>query len=301
MGELAQLSGRPVLVDSKALTDVEGVAIAPDRLRALLIAEAELGERIMRSLILRRMGLIEAGAGPIIIGNEADGNVLRLVNFLRRNGHPYQRLDPVEDSCARTLVDRFQVIDEELPIVLCPSGKLLRNPDEHQLGRCVGLVGPINPDKLYDLVVIGAGPSGLATSVYAGSEGLSVLTIDCRSFGGQAGASARIENYLGFPTGISGMALMGRAFSQAQKFGVEIAIPGRGGEARVRQRSLPHTAWDRRTRPSAVGRARNRRPLPEARGRPAGRVRRIVRPLLGIAARGRPLLRHGRCAGRRRQ
>jgi len=225
MGELAQLSGRPVLVDSKALTDVEGVAIAPDRLRALLIAEAELGERIMRSLILRRMGLIESGAGPIIIGNEADGNVLRLVNFLRRNGHPYQRLDPVEDSCARTLVERFQVTQEELPIVLCSSGKLLRNPDENQLGRCVGLVGPINPDNLYDLVVIGAGPSGLATSVYAGSEGLSVLTIDCRSFGGQAGASARIENYLGFPTGISGMALMGRAFSQAQKFGVELAIP----------------------------------------------------------------------------
>jgi thioredoxin reductase (NADPH) len=225
MGELAQLSGRPVLVDSKALTDVEGIAIAPDRLRALLIAEAELGERIMRSLILRRMGLIEAGAGPIIIGNESDGNVLRLVNFLRRNGHPYQRLDPVEDSCARTLVARFEVANEELPIVLCPNGKLLRNPDEGQLGRCIGLVGPINPDKLYDLVVIGAGPSGLATSVYAGSEGLSVLTIDCRSFGGQAGASARIENYLGFPTGISGMALMGRAFSQAQKFGVELAIP----------------------------------------------------------------------------
>ncbi|GAA4754367.1 FAD-dependent oxidoreductase [Sphingomonas daechungensis] len=225
MGELAQLSGRPVLVDSKALTDVEGIAIAPERLRALLIAEAELGERIMRSLILRRMGLIEAGAGPIIIGNEADGNVLRLVNFLRRNGHPYQRLDPVQDSCARTLVERFQVAEEELPIVLCPNGKLLRNPDEGQLARCVGLVGPINADKLYDLVVIGAGPSGLATSVYAGSEGLSVLTIDCRSFGGQAGASARIENYLGFPTGISGMALMGRAFSQAQKFGVELAIP----------------------------------------------------------------------------
>jgi len=225
MGELAQLSGRPVLVDSQALTDVEGIAIAPDRLRALLIAEAELGERIMRSLILRRMGLIEAGAGPIIIGNEADGNVLRLVNFLRRNGHPYQRLDPVEDSCARTLVQRFEVTEEELPIVLCASGKLLRNPNENQLGRCVGLVGPIDPTKLYDVVVIGAGPSGLATSVYAGSEGLSVLTIDCRSFGGQAGASARIENYLGFPTGISGMALMGRAFSQAQKFGVELAIP----------------------------------------------------------------------------
>ena len=224
-GELAQLSGRPVLVDSTALTDVEGVAIAPDWLRALLIAEAELGERIMRALILRRVGLIESGAGPIIIGDEADADVLRLVNFLRRNGHPYQRLDPTGDSCAETLVQRFQVSTEELPIVLCPGGQLLRNPTEHQLARCVGLVGPINAEKLYDVVVIGAGPSGLATSVYAASEGLSVLTIDCRSFGGQAGASARIENYLGFPTGISGMALMGRAFSQAQKFGVEIAIP----------------------------------------------------------------------------
>jgi len=224
-GELAQLSGRPVLVDSTALTDVEGVAIAPDRLRALLIAEAELGERIMRALILRRVGLIESGAGPIIIGDEADADVLRLVNFLRRNGHPYQRLDPTGDTCAETLVQRFQVSTEELPIVLCPGGQLLRNPTEHQLARCVGLVGPINAEKLYDVVVIGAGPSGLATSVYAASEGLSVLTIDCRSFGGQAGASARIENYLGFPTGISGMALMGRAFSQAQKFGVEIAIP----------------------------------------------------------------------------
>lgn len=224
-GELAQLSGRPVLVDSTALTGVEGVAIAPDRLRALLIAEAELGERIMRALILRRVGLIEFGAGPIIIGDEADADVLRLVNFLRRNGHPYQRLDPTGDSCAETLVQRFQVSSEELPIVLCPGGQLLRNPTEHQLARCVGLVGPINAEKLYDVAVIGAGPSGLATSVYAASEGLSVLTIDCRSFGGQAGASARIENYLGFPTGISGMALMGRAFSQAQKFGVEIAIP----------------------------------------------------------------------------
>jgi thioredoxin reductase (NADPH) len=224
-GELAQLSGRPVLVDSTALTDVEGVAIAPDRLRALLIAEAELGERIMRALILRRVGLIESGAGPIIIGGEADADVLRLVNFLRRNGHPYQRLDPTGDTCAETLIQRFHVSTEELPIVLCPAGELLRNPTEHQLARCVGLVGPINADKLYDVVVIGAGPSGLATSVYAASEGLSVLTIDCRSFGGQAGASARIENYLGFPTGISGMALMGRAFSQAQKFGVEIAIP----------------------------------------------------------------------------
>jgi len=225
MGELAQLSGRPYLVNERALTDVETVAISPDRLRALLIAEADLGERLMRALILRRVGLIEAGAGPIVVGDEHNVDVLRLTNFLRRNGHPYRSLDPADDSCARTLVERFNVATEELPIVLCPGGQMLRNPTEAQLARCVGLVGPIDADRLYDVVVIGAGPSGLATAVYAGSEGLSVLTIDCRSFGGQAGASARIENYLGFPTGISGMALMGRAFSQAQKFGVEVAIP----------------------------------------------------------------------------
>jgi thioredoxin reductase (NADPH) len=224
-GELAQLSGRPSLVDAVALTNLETVVIPPDRLRALLIAEAVLGEQIMRALILRRVGLIESGAGPIIVGAESDAGVLRLVNFLRRNGHPYQQLDPAHDSCARTLVDQFHVTAEELPIVLCPNGNLLRNPSEDQLARCVGLVGPVDAQKLYDVVVVGAGPSGLATAVYAGSEGLSVLVIDCRSFGGQAGASARIENYLGFPTGISGMALMGRAFSQAQKFGVEILVP----------------------------------------------------------------------------
>lgn len=225
MGELAQLSDRPYLVDAIALTDVELVAIPPERVRALLVAEADLGEHIMRALILRRVGLIETGAGPIVIGHEANSDVLRLTNFLRRNGHPFHQLDPEQDSCARTLVERFKVEPEELPIVLCPTGQLLRNPSEDQLARCVGLVGPIDADRLYDVVVIGAGPAGLASSVYAASEGLSVLVIDCRSFGGQAGASARIENYLGFPTGISGMALMGRAFSQAQKFGVEVAIP----------------------------------------------------------------------------
>ena len=224
-GELAQLSGRPSLVDAVALTDVEALAIPSDRLRALLVAEADLGERIMRALILRRVGLIESGAGPIIVGDDANADVLRLVNFLRRNGHPYKQLDPESDSCARTLIERFEVPTEVLPIVLCPAGQLLRNPSEDQLARCIGLVGMLDAKKLYDVVIIGAGPAGLATSVYASSEGLSVLAIDCRSFGGQAGASARIENYLGFPTGISGMALMGRAFSQAQKFGVEIAIP----------------------------------------------------------------------------
>ena len=225
MGELAQLSGRPYLVDEIALTDTQIMAISPDKLRALLIAEASLGERIMRALILRRVGLIESGAGPVVIGSEGDADVLRLTNFLRRNGQPHQRLDPETDSCGRTLVQRFSVATEELPIVLCPGGQILRNPSEGQLARCVGMVGPIDEDRLFDVVIIGSGPAGLATAVYAGSEGLSVLMLDCRSFGGQAGASSRIENYLGFPTGISGIALMARAFNQAQKFGVEVAIP----------------------------------------------------------------------------
>ena len=226
MGELAQLSGRPSLVEAEAMSEIEAIVIPPDRLRALLVAEAELGERIMRALILRRVGLIESGGGgPVIVGHAEQADVLRLANFLRRNGHPFQLLSPEEDNCARTLVERFEVAPEELPIVLCPGGQLLRNPDENSLARCIGLVGPIDPERIFDVVVVGAGPSGLATAVYAGSEGLSVLALDCRSFGGQAGASSRIENYLGFPTGISGMALMGRAYSQAQKFGVEMAIP----------------------------------------------------------------------------
>jgi thioredoxin reductase (NADPH) len=158
--------------------------------------------------------------------------VLRLEGFLTRNAHPHTRLDPDEDECARTLIQRFHVTPEELPIVLCPGGEMLRNPTEAALGRCIGLVRPIDPDHVFDVAVVGAGPAGLATAVYAGSEGLSVLALDCRAFGGQAGASARIENYLGFPTGVSGMALMGRAFTQAQKFGVEMAT-ARNNSARA--------------------------------------------------------------------
>ncbi|MEI9993359.1 MAG: FAD-dependent oxidoreductase [Rhizomicrobium sp.] len=226
LGELAQLSGRPSLVDATALTAVETIVIRPQRLRDLLVEEAELGERIMRALILRRVSLIESGGGgPIIVGRETQGDVLRLASFLRRNGHPYTILCPGEDEDARALLERFHVEPHELPIVLCPNGELLRNPDENVLARCLGLVGALDPDRLYDVAIVGSGPAGLGAAVYAASEGLCVILLDCRAFGGQAGASARIENYLGFPTGISGMALMGRAFNQAQKFGAEMAIP----------------------------------------------------------------------------
>jgi len=226
IGELNQLSGRPSLVDARAVKPVEALVIPSPRLRDVLVAEAELGERIMRALILRRVGLIQGGiAGPLIVGRAADSAVLRLAGFLSRNGQPYQTLDPDHDSCARTLVERFSVAPPDLPIVLCASGQLLRNPSEGDLARCIGLVRAIDPSRAYDVAIIGAGPAGLASAVYAASEGLSVIVLDSRAFGGQAGASARIENYMGFPTGISGMALMARAFNQAEKFGAEMAIP----------------------------------------------------------------------------
>ena len=225
-GELAQLSDRPALVDAVAREAVEAIVVPPRRLRDVLVQEAELGERIMRALILRRVGLLQAGeSGPVIIGVVGSSDVLRLEGFLRRNGHPYKTLDAASDGCALTLQRRFDIAPEQLPIVLCPGGQLLHNPGESELARCIGLVRAIDPDTTYDTVIVGSGPAGLAAAVYAASEGLATLVVDCRSFGGQAGASARIENYLGFPTGITGIALMARAYNQAQKFGAEIAIP----------------------------------------------------------------------------
>ena len=226
VGELAQLAGRPSFGDGIVTEPVEALIFSPDRMRALLIAEAELGERLMRALILRRTQMLQSGVGgPVIIGRSETGDVLRLEGFLARNATPRMMLDPDTDPEARALIDRFHVDPGQLPLVVCPGGQVLRNPSETELARCIGLVGPIDPHRLYDVAIVGAGPAGLATSVYAASEGLSVLTLDSRSFGGQAGASARIENYLGFPTGISGIALMARAYNQAHKFGVETAIP----------------------------------------------------------------------------
>jgi len=225
VGELAQLSGRPSLVDVRAKSVVDTLLVTPKKLRAMLVEEAEIGERVMRALILRRVGLIEEGAGPVIVGHAAQADVLRLQTFLSRNGQPYLQLDPDTDQIARTLMDQLHVSERELPIVLRADGQILLRPSEWELARSIGMVERIDPDRVYDVAIVGAGPAGLATAVYAASEGLSVLVIDARAFGGQAGASARIENYLGFPTGISGLALMARAYNQAQKFGATVAIP----------------------------------------------------------------------------
>src|SRR4051794_40597019 len=226
LAEIGQLSGRVALVDGHAEGDVETLLIPPDRLRALLVAEADLGERIMRALILRRVSLIQGGVGgPVLIGSASLGSVARLQNFLARNGQPYHLLDPAADKDAADLIARYSASRADLPLVVCPDGRVLRNPSETALAYAVGMIGGKHHERLYDVAVVGSGPAGLATAVYAASEGLSVAVFDARSFGGQAGASARIENYLGFPTGISGQALAGRAYNQAQKFGAEMMIP----------------------------------------------------------------------------
>lgn len=226
LAEIGQLSGRIALVDGHAEGDVETLLISPERLRALLVAEADLGERIMRALILRRVSLIRGGAGgPVLIGPSDSAGVVRLQGFLTRNGIPHHLLDPVADTDAAELIARYSPSQADWPLVVAPDGAVLRNPRESELARTMGMIRALPKDKVYDVAVVGSGPAGLSTAVYAASEGLAVAVCDTRAFGGQAGASARIENYLGFPTGISGHALTARAFNQAQKFGAEVMIP----------------------------------------------------------------------------
>ena len=268
-GEVSQLAGREALARGRA--GAGGCCALPfdaSHVRSLMIGSAEIGEILMRAYILRRVGLIQDGnAGSVLVGRPGDSDLNRLENFLRRNGYPYTVL-VADGEEGRTVMERFGVLPEELPILLCPSGTVLKRPTDAEAGICLGITPDLDPEQIYDVAVVGAGPAGLATAVYAGSEGLSAIVLDQKAFGGQAGASARIENYLGFPTGISGMALAGRAFNQALKFGVEIAIPlevtkldcgdGRHGElftlelssgAKVRARTVVVASGARYRRP----------------------------------------------------
>ena len=232
LAEVGQLSGAVALVDGDADDDVDALLITPEQLRQLIVAEADLGERIVRALILRRVALIETGmSGPVMIGAPRSPDMLRLQNFLRRNGHPHHTVDPATDAAGAALFEKYGAAFGDV-LVVCIDGSTLLSPSEEDLGRCLGMSSADVSAKLFDVAVVGAGPAGLATAVYAASEGLEVAVLDCRSFGGQAGASARIENYLGFPTGISGQALAGRAFVQAQKFGARILIPAQAASLR---------------------------------------------------------------------
>jgi thioredoxin reductase (NADPH) len=226
-GEVSQLAGRESLASGRA--GAGGCTALPfdtPHIRALMVGSAEVGEIVMRAFILRRVGLIEEGSvGSVLVGNPGSVDLIRLEGFLNRNGYPFSVLDAVTDADGRAVLERFGVMPEELPLMVCPNGRVLKRPTNAEAGACLGITPDLDTETIYDVAVVGAGPAGLAAAVYAASEGLSVLVLDERAFGGQAGASARIENYLGFPTGISGMALAGRAFNQALKFGAEIGIP----------------------------------------------------------------------------
>src|SRR5258707_11700378 len=226
VAEVGQLSRQPAFVDVYAIDDVEAVLSPAKNLRALMIEEPELGERIMRALILRRVALVEAGAGgPVLIGPESSPDVICLQGFLARNAYPHQLLDPAHDRDAAELLKQYAPNPADLPLAVCPKGSILKNPSEIELAHALGMVPIGERNRTYGVGVVGAGLAGLSTAVYASSEGLSVIVFDAIAFGGQAGASARIENYRGFPTGISGPALTGRAYVQAQKFGARMAIP----------------------------------------------------------------------------
>jgi thioredoxin reductase (NADPH) len=228
-GEVGLLGDRASLAEGKAGPDgCRALPFDAAHMRALVVGSAELGEIIMRALILRRVGMIGADrVGSVLVGRHGDAHMVRLQGFLTRNGYPHSVLDVAESNeDTRVLIERLGIQgDQDLPLMICPNGVMLAQPSNAQAGILLGITPQIDAQKVYDIAIVGAGPAGLATAVYAASEGLDVIVLDQRAFGGQAGASARIENYLGFPTGISGQALAGRAFIQAQKFGAKMAIP----------------------------------------------------------------------------
>jgi thioredoxin reductase (NADPH) len=224
-GELSTLRGIAGFSRVRVAEAGEVLVISESELRSLVQADAELSEIFMRAFILRRMGLIATGQSDVtLIGSRHAGNTLRLREFLTRNNYPYVSLDVDEDPGVQALLDRFQVKVEEVPVVLCSAGEVLRNPDLGTLAEFLGMNPDVSQTRVHDVVVVGAGPAGLAAAVYGASEGLNVLVIESTAYGGQAGQSSRIENYLGFPTGISGAALAGRAFTQAQKFGAGLNV-----------------------------------------------------------------------------
>ena len=224
-GEITMISGRRSLARGRVTEAGEFLEMSSDDLRTLVARDEELSEIILRAFILRRVALINTGQGNVILmGSRHSAQTLRLREFLTRNGHPHTYVDLDTDTCAQELLDRFHVTIQEIPVVICNNRTVLRSPSIQELARCLGLNAHITPSELRDLVIVGAGPAGLAAAVYAASEGLDVLVIEADSPGGQAGSSSKIENYLGFPMGISGNELAGRAATQAQKFGAKVLV-----------------------------------------------------------------------------
>ncbi len=224
-GEMSTLRGVGSLVRARVRADGEVLAIPDDQLRTVVQTDARLSELFMRAFILRRVALVAAQQGDVVlIGSRHSAGTLRVQQFLSRNAFPFVNLDVDTDPSVQALLDRFHVTVEDIPIVICRGETMAKNPSNEELAECLGMNPQIDCKTIRDVIVIGAGPAGLAAAVYAASEGLNVLVLETNAPGGQAGSSSRIENYLGFPTGISGQALAGRALVQAQKFGAEVAI-----------------------------------------------------------------------------
>ena len=224
-GEFAVISGQRALLRGQVTASGEFLQIASGEFRALVAKDAELGDILMKAYILRRMLLIsEEASNVLVLGSLNSANTLRLREFLGRNGYPYKFIDLDTDERSQSILDHFQVKVDEVPVVICNARNVLRNPSIRELADCLGLNVNIDQSQVRDLIVVGAGPSGLAAAVYAASEGLNVLVVETESPGGQAGSSSRIENYLGFPMGISGQELAGRALAQAQKFGANMMV-----------------------------------------------------------------------------
>ena len=224
-GEVNMLSGRRALVRARVSESGEVIEMNRERLLTLVQTDAEISEILMRAFILRRVELVAQGIGDaVVIGSNHCSGTLRVKEFLTRNAHPYTYLDLDRDPDVQVLLDRFQVTAHDVPVLVCRGVTVLRNPTNRQIAECLGFNETLDPAQVHDLIVVGAGPAGLAASVYAASEGLDVMALELTAPGGQAASSSKIENYLGFPTGISGQALAGRAFAQAQKFGAHVLI-----------------------------------------------------------------------------
>lgn len=224
-GEVNLLAGRGSLATARIREAGEIIEVSRERLLALIQTDSELSEILMRAFILRRVELISLATGDVVlVGSNHSGDTLRIKEFLSRNGYPYYFANLDVDSSVQEILDHFDVGVEDVPVVICRGKTVLRNPSNQQVADCLGFNVSIDPGWVRDVVVVGAGPSGLAAAVYAASEGLNVLVLETHAPGGQAGSSSKIENYLGFPTGISGQELAGRAFTQAQKFGAEVMI-----------------------------------------------------------------------------
>ena len=224
-GEVNMLSGRPALVRSRASEPGEVIELDHGDFLTLVQTDSELSELIMRAFIIRRVELIAHGLGDVVlVGSNHCSGTLRVKEFLTRNGHPYSYIDLDRDADVQELLDRFHLTAADVPVLICRGEAVLRNPTNQQIAACLGFNEAIDQTQIRDVVIVGAGPAGLAAAVYAASEGLDVLVLETNSPGGQAGSSSKIENYLGFPTGISGHALAGRAYTQAQKFGAQVMI-----------------------------------------------------------------------------